>query len=218
MYAVRDKNAPEMRALTDYFRTREEAEKSVAARTKSDADGKHAGHEFLEIVEVERESRPCRFCGSEVQADDPATDFCRGCHYTGRHQDDARSEQIEWFQEQLGCDVHSEHTGGGCFWMAFYFDQTAEFYVATDGEASLPTKDGEPIRDGWGYVGRHGDDEDSPEFNGVVVAEPVIAGKGIFESGGHRHDLYWDEYPQHCLADAQVVEAIKADRRSREGT
>lgn len=243
MYALRDKESPDDGALTNYFRTIEEAEEARSHARRYDREGEHPGEEYLEIVEVERESRPCRFCGAEVQADDPRITHCRGCYYGGRVEEEERETQIAYFAERTGAEVVVEHTGGGCFWMAFRFEGEDDFYVATDGEASLPSLQlcnvggcgervtfdpeqggtvcpnhgpnrGRPysLVGGWGYVGRHSNDEESPDYEGTAIA-------GIFvgEYDPEKVNAYWESYPSGSLSNSEVVEAILRDREERKG-
>ena len=200
MFCVRDKERPEIATLSDYFPTREEAEAHVATRElhKAGVPDPIPGHEYLEIVEVERENRPCEHCGAQVQANDVGVTYCRGCHYMGTHASATRAEQISRFYEALGADwIGVEHTGGGCFWLAFRWDDDPKYYVTTDGEASLPAislgEDGhgrtiweDVTSGGWGYVGRHDDtepteeelelgqswDDVAPDYNGTVLRIP----------------------------------------------
>lgn len=216
MYALRDKENPAVGALTDYFRTREEAEEARSRRKMIDRFGEHPGEEFLEVVEVERESRPCRFCGAEVQANEARIDYCRNCYYFGRPREEARAAQIAFFEEATGATVGVEHTGGGCFWLAFRWEGETDYYVATDGEASLPERANEETgehealpRGGWGYVGRHSDDEDSPDYEGTPIAGIFVEGYTVSV------ERYWDEYPAHCLDDSHVLAAILSDRDER---
>lgn len=201
----------------EYFRTREEAEQHIAGRVlHTAAEGDILGPDYLNIEVVERPSRPCKFCGTEVQVDlekHPDTDWCRNCHYLGVHDDDERMNQRADFVTALGADrVTVEHTGGGCFWMAFMFeDDPGHYYIATDGEASLPEgKDGKPIRGGWGAIqyitvdssGGEGDERGLWDF----YESETLKGNT---------DRYWDEYPKHSLTDQQLIDLIKADRERR---
>lgn len=222
MYAVRDKGSTELHpARTDYYRTLAEAEQHVASARMHDRNGVHVGEEYLEIVEVERASRPCKYCGGEVQSD--TAEFCRGCYYSGRAADEGHRESIAYFEAQLpGWQVGTEHTGGGCFWMAFHppgeDTERGYFYIATDGEASLPDVDSVPIRNGWGYVGVQGWDEEEPEYDGVAILGGQVDGTDIMLAPYDEalHARYWDEYPAHCLTDEQVVAAIKAEHERRQ--
>lgn len=179
----------------------------------------------------------CRSCGSEevgVKAHAVGYDFCRSCYATGNADALLRADQIDRFRKALpGWEIAVEHTGGGCFWMAFTPpDAGGYFYTATDGEACLPEikPDGAeasvPIRDGWGYVGRHFYDADDPEasdahpdYEGTTIAEPrsgmttatYVGAGGVERTYETYSDDYWNEYPKHCLTDAEIVEAMKAD-------
>lgn len=161
----------------------------------------------------------CLTCGAEevgVKAHASGFDYCRNCFHTGRAYEDTRRAHLEELKAELpGWEVGIEHTGGGCFWLAFYPPNgNGYFYTATDGEASLPTVDGQPIRDGWGYLARnfYSNDreadpsvsEDHPDYEGTIVAE-------AFAPADPDHDRYWNEYPKHCLSDAEIVAAMLAD-------
>jgi len=153
MYVVRHKDRPTTTATMDYFRTLEEAEERVARGSLCTTDGEGkmvtlSGPEFLEIVELDRDSKPCRFCGEEVQANDPNCDYCRGCFYGGRTHD-------EWWP-QIHADLKSFecvdddtvgvwHTGGGCFAIgavATIGGKSYEILVASD--AAIPDPAEEP--------------------------------------------------------------------------
>lgn len=195
----------------------------------------------------------CAICGDEVTSRVPEKyPYCMVCHYTGRAAEHLRAEQIERFRKALPeCTVAIEHTGGGCFWLAVYPPgeqapgHDPKFYIATDGEANVPsmyrcpecaepTKAGEgedyrsaycpthgrvdavdvPMQGGgWGVVCRQdytepedGSTEYNEDYEGTVVLEATVDGESSFAS-----DRYWNEYPQHCLSDEQVIAAIKAD-------
>lgn len=135
----------------------------------------------------------CKICGGTVTATDPdAYPYCSVCHYTGRAAEAQREEQLKWFGEQFpAAEVRIDHTGGGCFWLAVQFPDEKRFYVATDGEASLP----KTPRGGWGYVGRHSDNENDPDFDGTPIVSWLDPDDGA--------ERYTDE---------QVVAAIRGDR------
>lgn len=118
MFALVDKERPEWAAMRSYFRTREEAEASRSERTMHKAGGiTLTGPEYLDIVEVERESRPCVFCGTEVESEKEETDFCRNCYYMGTfHEERTCKDVLEAVRAFPNVD-HAEvwHTGGGCF-------------------------------------------------------------------------------------------------------
>jgi hypothetical protein len=130
----------------------------------------------------------CRSCGREevgTKAHAVGYDFCRNCFHTGQADELLRSDQLDDLRARMpGWTVGVEHTGGGCFWLAFYppnhDPERHTHYAATDGEASLPTgpnPDAEaddaaagtrsevPIRGGWGYVGRYFYSTDDAEWN-----------------------------------------------------
>lgn len=91
-----------------------------------------------------------------------------------------------------------------------FADEPEVYYGLTDGEASLPaTTDGEtrPLAEGgWGLVIRY-EGEDDCEGKTVLSYWDELPMAD--------HQRYWDEYPRHSFSDAQVVEAIKADREGR---
>ncbi len=166
----------------------------------------------------------CLTCGREMvgpKAHAVGFDYCRDCFYTGNAYEHLRSAQLAEMRAALpGWTVGVEHTGGGCFWLAFYppnhDPDRHTMYAATDGEASLPDAtddDGHevPIRDGWGYVGRYCWSVDADEENehpdgveGTIILEP--------DPGD---DDYWDTYPKHARTDAEIIETIRADWESR---
>ena len=172
MYAVRDKDSPDTAALTSYYRTVEEAEAHVSQASRIDRWGEHPGSEYLEIVVVERDSYPCVLCAGEVTSKNPERyPYCRSCHYTGSAAEHIRDDQMTYFIESVPWaeSITIDHTGGGCFWLAFRFSDRSEYVIATDGEAALPADDasGEwiPVRGGWGAVAVMDDeryDEESP--------------------------------------------------------
>jgi hypothetical protein len=172
----------------------------------------------------------CLTCGREevgVKAHDAGFDYCRNCYHTGVAAEDLRAAQLYGFRVAMpDWEVSVNHTGGGCFWLAFTPPETdGTFYAATDGEASLPEVDGEPIRDGWGIVCRYymGEGEDDhADYEGTIIAEPTtIPGametrtytnhEGTESSYESHSDRYWAEYPALCLTDAEIVAAILAD-------
>jgi hypothetical protein len=116
----------------------------------------------------------CTLCGGEVTAKDPARyPYCRTCHYTGSAAEHIRVDQVQFFAAAFPeAEVSIEHTGGGCMWLAIRWTDAPKYIVLTDGEACLPeTDDGEPVRGGWGYVGRHDDtdDESNPDYEGTEL-------------------------------------------------
>lgn len=119
MFQVRDKDGRWGKSGISYHRTREEAEARVRGSMMVDTEGEHPGSEYLVIEEIDRESKPCVFCGNEVEADDEATDFCRSCFYSGRHLERKHADLIGRIGDIAAvttCDVW--HTGGGCFNLA----------------------------------------------------------------------------------------------------
>lgn len=181
----------------------------------------HARFLVADCLEVaERNERSCVLCGEGCTAKDPERyPYCRNCHYTGAASSHIRAQQVERFVAASGAaTVNVEHTGGGCFWMAFHFEGDAYYYAATNGEASLPTDaEGEPLAEGgWGVVCRYPyDEENEAEYDGVVI----LAGSDPeTQSSGWTSSRYWDEYPKHSRSDDEVVAAILADRKSREET
>jgi hypothetical protein len=143
MYALIDKEHPETTALTDYFRTHGEAVEAMVNRTKTYSDGRVLiGEEYLEIVEIERESRPCRYCGGEIQSTKPDVDFCRGCFYVGRTQDEHWPEIYDALKALEGVRPESVgvwHTGGGCFAIGAVIDiDGVEHDILVADDASIP--------------------------------------------------------------------------------
>jgi hypothetical protein len=116
---------------------------------------------------VERNPHRCSLCGGGVTSKDPERyPFCSGCHYSGAAASSQRAEQLAAIATALdGPEVAVEHTGGGCFWLAVRFAGEEDYYVLTDGEASLP----EQPEGGWGYVGLQSDNEASPHYEGTPI-------------------------------------------------
>lgn len=136
-----------------------------------DADGTHVGpfvstkswdrYLVTDVVEiVERNPRSCVYCSNGVTSSNPDCDYCRHCHYSGRHLDEVNAESVDAFRVAFP-EAHwtgVEHTGGGCFWLAVRMtDGDGPYYAVTDGQAGIPAlAEGE----GWFYVCRYADDED----------------------------------------------------------
>lgn len=226
----------------DYFRTFEEAVEARGKRRYIDREGEHPGAAYLVVEEVERESRPCRFCGTEVQANDPRVEHCRSCHYSGRLEEESRETQIAFFEEATRATVEVEHTGGGCFWLSFRWEGESDFYVATDGEASLPSlvvcpeceEKVEAVPDGMGHYlvcPTHGRVE---RFHKEILSGgwgyvgrhsdledsddyegTAIAGVFVGEYDPEKTNAFFDNYPADALGDSDVVEAILRDRAER---
>jgi hypothetical protein len=147
MFALRDREHP-FPALTDYYRTREEAVEAMSQRKRHEAgmpiDEWIPGEDYLEIIEVERESRPCRYCGGEVQSSNPDCDFCRGCFYTGASQEDACEPALAMLRTIPGAkDASVWHTGGGCFALGVTFQDGS--YIMASEEATVTNEDGSPV-------------------------------------------------------------------------
>lgn len=123
--------------------------------------------------------RTCRFCGNEVTSTNPEVDFCENCWRTGRSQEELRAEQIATFLKLTGADtVEVQNTGGNCFWLTVRFADEEDFYVLTDGEASLPDQP----HGGWRYVGLHNESEASPHYEGTQVRfldQDIAADEGL---------------------------------------
>lgn len=211
----------------DVVRLRGGSEVRVARQFESyhDAEGDHPGP-FIEVgvrdkillSEVVAVVTPnphlCILCGGGTTAKDPEKyPYCRVCHYTGAAEESMRGEQLSRFAEAMpDFNVCVEHTGGGCFWLAFYPRQEGrkEMYAATDGEAELPAVDGRALPEGgWGIVVFTPDHaEGSPD-------EIVLQPEHVVDEDGFATDRYWNEYPAHCLSDQQVIDAIRADWKER---
>lgn len=155
------------------------------------------------LYPTEADIVPCRVCGAVVTSGDPTRyPYCRTCHYVGNASEDVRADSLYAFRVAFpDADVHIDHTGGGCFWMSIRWDGSDVYYALTDGEASLPTdSEGNPVRDGWGYVGRYCDDESSDDYEGFTVRE----------ADG-------DAPQDHTLGmtDAEVIAIVRADIAAR---
>lgn len=179
MFAVTHRDTPMRASTTDYYRTYEEAEDAVVGRELYRMDGTVLrGMEWLEIVEVERESKPCKFCGAEVQSD--SADFCRACYYGGRTQT-ARGDIVKMLKGIRGVSketVGPWHTGGGCWSIGAVLkveDDPREFEILVSNESSIP-EEGEPfgfgIGDADGYWwGEYRETTDVDEMRGWIVEE-----------------------------------------------
>jgi len=244
MYGLRSNRFPSDR-MDSFHLTYEDADEARRERVLHTSEwGDLVGAEWLDIVAVERESKPCSICGEEVQSDNPETDFCRTCFYTGRAAERSREDQIDSFRSQLpGADIAVEHTGGGCFWLAFRWEGDPKYYVATNGEASLPSvKVTDPetgkerwediVTGGWGYVGRH-DDTEPEDWDTFDETKSDYYGHPLRWAGptspGTKYDAeapewvaynaaveaHWQAYPANTLSDDDVVAAIEIDRANR---
>lgn len=197
-------------ASTNYFLTREEAEESVATRVMFTAalgpDVPVPGSEWLEIEEVERPSQPCTTCGTESQQSSEEYEkypYCRNCHYTGVAAEDKHADQLAPFKEAFpDAKVVIEHTGGGCFWLAFYWEGDHYFYTATE-ESELP----DSWADGWGYLCRNYNDGtdtqeewDHPDYYGTLILEGKRDDDGVLAEG---------------FTPDEMIQAIREDRDSR---
>jgi hypothetical protein len=151
VFALRDKEKPHIKGLIDYYRTLDEA---LEARSKREMFSVHnpagrdvpiPGEDYLEIVEVERESNPCRYCGAEVQASDSKIDYCRGCYYSGTSLEEGCRPALDLLDQIPGGKGATVwHTGGGCFALAVDFpDET--YVMVTDGDAGVTDEDGLPL-------------------------------------------------------------------------
>ena len=216
MFEVREKEAVFGKSMISYHRTLEEAQARVAGSTRGTRERQDIpGHEYLEIVVIERESLPCSVCGGERENPVESTyTYCRSCHYTGAASEHIRADQMLYFRTQLPeAEIGIEHTGGGCMWLAFHFPDLPgrEFLAATDGEASLPsehneeTDEWEAIRGGWGYCGVQYDCIDPCPNDSSCCG----AGEGP--------TLFWVDYPEDgsdrdpdsLISDEELVKVIK---------
>jgi len=204
MYAVRDVDGV---LESSYHHTIEGAEAAIDGRWRRDADGDHPGREWLKIHVIERDSQPCKSCGGESQNEPQSYanyPYCRGCHYTGSAADDEHMNDLYAFRvafpdaEYVGV----EHTGGNCFWLCFRWADDPFYYVATDGEASLPDDEDGGWAAGWGYVGRHFYDETVTDHPDEYGTELLVANPAPFDGG-------------KGVTKSQVITAIKKDRKAR---
>ena len=185
----------------------------------TDREGEHLGpfvglkdgyrHVRLEEVVAKVASNPhsCQICGGGVTSKDPEKyPYCRSCHYTGQVAEREHAEVISKLGSLLGADaiVCIEHTGGGCFWLAVRYDGSPFYWIATDGEASIPD-----FAKGasWGIVCRYADEEvavDIDAGDGSVWNEyeglPLLGSEGYDDTG------------VGTLTHEQVAQAILADR------
>lgn len=238
MYGLKSNRYPSER-VDSYHPTYEAADEARRERVLHTREwGDLIGAEWLDIIAVERESRPCAICGEEIQAESQQIDYCRTCHYTGRAHERDREAQLDAFREVFpDADIFVEHTGGGCFWLAFRWKDDTKYYVATNGEASLPSvKVGdewqEIVTGGWGYVGRHDDtepedwdnfDEKASDYYGTPLrtAGPTSPGTKYdadapeWVSYNKAVEAYWEAYPADTLTDDDIIAAIQIDRAAR---
>lgn len=123
------------------------------------------GRTYLSLKLVEKDSYPCKACGGECE-NTPSQylvfPYCRGCYYSGKAMNDINSDVLGYFRSAFpDASVDVEHTGGGCFWLSFRWDNVDVFYAATDGEALLP----DDWNSGWGFLGKGSwEQETSPEY------------------------------------------------------
>lgn len=209
LYEVSDRERPSSPSRC-FFRSIEDAESYIGNCVRYDAEhpeesGGVPGRDYLVISIVERESQPCRSCGHESEntpeqyANYP---YCRGCHYVGAAAEDRHLNDLAAFRSAFpDAEVGVEHTGGGCFWLAFRWEGDPVFYCATAGEAELPEDDA--WNDGWGVVCRYLEDE-----NGYMDDEEcaIVAAS----------DPYGENGTPTFLTKRQVIAAIKKDRKLRE--
>jgi hypothetical protein len=144
MYEVFHTDGKYFPSLSDFYRTREEAENHVARATGcKSVNGvmvDMVGSDFLAIREVERESKPCKFCGGEVQSN--AVDFCRSCFYGGEVFKEGVSGIIDALKAHPMIDAESVgvwHTGGGCFAVGANIDGDDSLALYCSDEASVDT-------------------------------------------------------------------------------
>lgn len=180
-----------------------------------DRDGEHPGpwvstghghgrdrYLLADVTEVvERNPRICRFCGEGVTSTNPETTFCRNCFYNGTAAEDQNAAVIDQFREvfePLGFVVSIDHTGGGCFWLYVGrgFGEVGPYWVATDGEASIPRFD---EGESWGIVCRFEEDEDG---EGEVVIEADEKEDGL-------------PLPTPGIETQKVIDVILADMVAR---
>jgi hypothetical protein len=163
------------------------------------------------VAVVARNTNACILCGGGVTSKNPAKyPYCRSCHYTGAATEDLNREHIDalgvLFDDVDDLNVSVEHTGGGCFWLAVRpLDDSPFYWIATDGEASIPDF---ARGESWGIVCRYADEEQAREVevDGVLWHEyegvPLLADEGASDEG------------VGALTHEQVAKAILADRES----
>jgi hypothetical protein len=199
----------------DYFPTIGDAQAHVDRNIELNAkDRADRGEPFnvnewrseFSFAEVERQHQPCKACGGEAQnsADSYAEyPYCRMCFYTGRAANDINAAGLASFREAFpDAEVGVEHTGGGCFWLAFRWAGDPFYYCATDGEASLPEADQGGWASGWGIACRYHEDDQHDDYEGAVILD----GWGKDDE----HDML-----VRTFTIEQVVAAIRADREAR---
>jgi len=192
------------------FRTIEEAEKEIDSRRRYDreftmenSDG-IPGREYLTIQIVERDSQPCKVCGGEATnkpeqyAEYP---YCRNCYHTGSAADDQHLNDLAYFRNAFpDAEVGIEHTGGGCFWLAFRWEDDPNYYAATAGDACVP--EAGKWADGWGAVFGYHEDEEHPDYEGRMLLYRELWTEG-------------DDPEIPGFTKRQVVAAITKDRKER---
>lgn len=152
---------------SSYYHTREEAEEVIANSTGGKWDDEKkchvdlVGSDFLGIREVERDSRPCRFCGGEVQANaekHPEVDYCRMCFYSGKVFEEGTQGIIDALiahPRTVDDTVGVWHTGGGCFAVGAELDNGLEMLTCREACVEDPPSVEEPWGMGLTY---HGDE------------------------------------------------------------
>ncbi len=202
MYEVFDIERPEINAMKNFFATAEEAEEHIGKcrrfdRVHPEETGGVPGTEYLGIRIVERVSQPCATCGAEAQNSPESYakyPYCRTCHYVGNAAEHEHEADLFAFREAFpDANVGVEHTGGGCFWLAFRWEDDPLYYIATAGEAELP--DDDRWDDGWGVVCAYMDDVEDDE--GRIIAQS---------------DHFGDNGDPTFLTKLDVIAAIGHDR------
>lgn len=128
------------------------------------------------ISVVERESRACRFCGTEIQADNPSIDYCRNCHYSGRPR-----EEKEWVQIIMsalrthprveGQSVGVWHTGGGCFCVGASGKDGLQILAAYDADV----EDAPSAESPWMVCVNDEDDDDAVLVDNLTTVDMIAA-------------------------------------------
>ena len=162
------------------------------------------GRDYLTIQIVERDSQPCKVCGGEA-TNKPEQyagyPYCRNCYHTGSAADDQHMNDLSYFRQAFpDAEVGVEHTGGGCFWLSFRWENDPFYYAATAGDACVP--DAGKWGDGWGCVCCYHEDEDHHDYDGRMLLYKEL----------------WDEEAGVELpgfTKRQVIAAIKKDRKER---
>lgn len=89
-------------------------------------------------------ARPCRFCEREVTSRNPKIDYCEGCYYDGKIQEEDHRALFDALNTIAGVKMATvDHSGGGCFNLSIRMDD-GRYLCATEGDGPGIPDAGEP--------------------------------------------------------------------------